>query len=239
MTMECADTEPAVVDERLRLLWETWHQRRDIAARNALFLHYSPWLRLMTARLFAKYRYSLAEWTDYAHFAAIGLLSAIEHFDPSHNVPFEPYAFIRLKGAALNGLENYLSESQKNTNESDAAQYNASWHDEHYDSLDPLTAVVDAAVGLALGAFLELGIVSTGEQEPDPLHIYQAEQETSILASLVDLLPERERLVVAGHYLHQLSFREIADMMTLSYPRVSQLHQQGLKRLRALYEENT
>lgn len=213
-------------------LWEAWRQLHDNASRNALFIYYSTWLRKVTGNLMLRYHYPLAEWGDYIHFASIGLFSAIEKYEPLLNDNFENYAYLCVKGQVLNGLSNYTSESKKSS---------YTYHDrieDCDDEIDSLTNVVNAVVGLALGYFLESGVHDENVYETDPLHIYQNEQESSLLTDLVNQLPDREKFIIISHYLHHISFKEIAELTSLSSVRVSQLHHQALKRLRKFYENS-
>jgi RNA polymerase sigma factor for flagellar operon FliA len=216
-------------------LWAAWLVERSGSARNALVLHYRPWLHQIVGRLFGQFRYALADYTDYVNLGAIGLLGAIENYRPEANVPFEAYAYYRVRGAVLNGLVDYASEIGKSVEGFSAGQAYLSEIDAGDEMSDPLGVVVDAVVGLALGRFLELGIVSEGDDQ-DPLSIYQKEREALDLWALVDRLPQRERLLIVEHYRNQRPFKDLAELLGVSAPRVSQLHYQALRRLRVLYE---
>ena len=214
-------------------LWQTWWQLQDGPSRNALFMYYSTWLRKVTGNIMLRYHYPLAEWGDYIHLASIGLFTAIERYKPHQNTLFESYAYLCVKGQILNGLSNYTSESKKSFGNT----FPSHRIEEYDEDSDPLSGVVNAVVGLALGYFLESGIHDESMHESDPLHVYQNEQESGVLRELVDQLPEREKFVIINHYLHQINFKEIAELLSMSTVRVSQLHHQALKRLRKIYEE--
>lgn len=237
--MEALDTDVvAPAPTGAMPLWQRWQAERSADCRAALFLHYSSWMRTLAAGLMRTYRYPLAEWNDYLHCAAIGLLSAIDAYELDRNTPFEAYAFHRIKGATLNGLTCYISEAKKNTELDEAAIEFASRLDDSYEEHeDPLVNVIDAVVGLALGRFLELGVrVNDDDVENGPHHYYEDQSSTSLLNDLLAELPEREQYVISAHYLNQMSFKEIAESMAISQPRVTQLHHQALRRLRQLYE---
>ena len=235
--MEALDTDVSPAPAGALPLWQRWQAERSLDCRAALFLHYADWMRTLAAGLMRSYRYPLAEWPDYLHSAAIGLLSAIDGYEPSRNVPFEAYAFHRIKGATLNGLSCYISEAKKNTEWDDAAiEFASRLDDDYQEHEDPLLNVIDAVVGLALGRFLELGVKVSEDIDNSPQYYHENERSALLLHDLLDGLPERERFVISAHYLNQLSFKEIADSMNISQPRVTQLHHQALRRLRSLYE---
>lgn len=236
MLPSTAEQCPPVDHGSAEALWAQWLRERSPAARNALALHYRVWVNQIAARLYGRFRYALAEFADYANLASIGLLSAIESYRPELNVPFEAYAFHRVRGAVLNGLSDYASEYKKSGAGSGTAgqSYLAELEQDDFGP-DPLPLVVEAAVGLALGRFLELGVVDP-ECDPDPLALYQSGQEMLGLWALVARLPERECLVLTEHYRHQKCFKDIAETLGVSRPRVAQLHYQALRRLKQLHE---
>lgn len=215
-------------------LWEEWWRLRNEPARNALFIHYSIWLRKITGSIMLRYQYPLAEWGDYIHLASLGLFFAIEKYEPQQNTNFESYAYLCIKGQVLNGLSNYTSESSKAMSNSSPV----SRLDDYEDETDALANVVNAVVGLALGYFLESGVHDDDIHESDPLYIYQNRQESDLLRSLIKQLPEKEKFIIVSHYLHHMSFKEIGELISLSSVRVSQLHHQALKRLRKIYEQS-
>lgn len=219
--------------ESSSVLWEAWRQLRNESARNALFIHYSSWLRKITGSIMLRYPYPLAEWGDYIHLASLGLFFAIEKYEPHQNANFESYAYFCVKGQVLNGLSNYTSESRKIAGNSSSLNR----LDDHEDEGDALVNVVNAVVGLALGYFLESGVHDDDIHESDPLYIYQNRQESAFLRRLITQLPEKESFIIVSHYLHYMSFKEIAELISLSSVRVSQLHHQALKRLRKIYEQ--
>jgi RNA polymerase sigma factor for flagellar operon FliA len=59
------------------------------------------------------------------------------------------------------------------------------------------------------------------------------------IATILESLPENERLVMALHYQEDLSYREIAQVMNLTAGRISQIHTQGMIRIRAKLKINS
>jgi len=69
--------------------------------------------------------------------------------------------------------------------------------------------------------------------ESDPARSAAMSQFTERLAAVLEVLPENEKMVMALHYQEDLSYREIAEVMNLTAGRISQLHTQGMVRIRA------
>jgi RNA polymerase sigma factor for flagellar operon FliA len=93
---------------------------------------------------------------------------------------------------------------------------------------------------LAIGFALEdTGMLQAQEEPSLPCNAYQKQefqQLKSGMAELVSTLPEPWGLVIYRHYLQQQPFTAIAEHLQLSKARVSQLHREGLKRLRLEYQ---
>ncbi|MCE0460983.1 sigma-70 family RNA polymerase sigma factor [Pseudomonas uvaldensis] len=213
-------------------LWRNWLSSKTEAARSALFFFYGQWLRMIVGLLYARYPHPLAEWGDYVNLASIGLLQAIDRFNPELGTRFQSYAEPYVKGNVLKGLSCYVSDQRR-------------YYQERLESITDLEdkwaeidleQVANVAIGLAFGLFLESGIVDQEPKDSNPLTLYEVERESDTLNECVKLLSANERQVIQGHYHQHLSFTEISELMGVSKSRVSQLHAQALKNIRASHE---
>ena len=68
--------------------------------------------------------------------------------------------------------------------------------------------------------------------DTDPLALLQDDRFKSELARAIDVLPERERLLMALIYEQELNLREVGEVFGVSESRISQLHSQAVLRLR-------
>ena len=98
--------------EAARGLWIDWARTRGADERARLAAHYREFARMLAARCFSNRFSQELEFGDYLQFAQIGLLEALERFDPDRGAPFEAFAERRITGAILNGTES-LSEKQR------------------------------------------------------------------------------------------------------------------------------
>lgn len=210
-------------------LWKAWEGQRNASSKAALFDFYAEWSRLLAGHYRSRYPHPLAEFSDYLSLSSLGLLQAIDGYDFSRGARFKSYAEPFIKGSILKGLACYVKERQRDSR----GRVNSLMEDSEGDDLE---AIVNLAVGLAFGHFLELGILDLDSQADDPSSLYEHYKNGEILVHLVDQLSESERQVIAGHYYQQLSFVEISELLGVSKPRVSQLHGQALRNLRKLYE---
>lgn len=217
-------------------LWTEWIASRGAAVRIALFFLYAEWSRVVAASIQARYPHPLADRKDYVHFACIGLLSAIDRFDPSLKTRFQSYAEPYIKGAILKGLSCYIQDAQRR--DSGAASPGEEWMSSESSESSRFDDVVNAAIGMAFGHFLECGVLDAEPASNNPLDIYASSRQFEALDYYVKRLPERERQLILAHYYHQMSFTEIGELLQVSKPRVTQLHQQALRRIRQWYEED-
>lgn len=78
-------------------------------------------------------------------------------------------------------------------------------------------------------------VLNTIEDETaeDPVALFESEEVKDILASAIERLPERERIVIALYYYEGLTLKEIGQVLGVTESRVSQLHTKSVLRLRA------
>lgn len=226
---------------------EQWHkyiEKPSADARAELIEIYTPFARMLAAKLFAKRHVEEAEFGDYLHYALIGLLEAIDRYEPQRGIPFTAFAAHRIKGTVLNHVPSLSEKSQqialrarmrRDRTASLASGLPPS------DSVPELFELLSAtAIGLAIGFLLEgTGMVLMSEAEQsaaqNPYASLQRKDESKLLEALVDLLDGKERMVLRYHYFFGFAFEEIAQEMKLSKGRISQLHRKGLDLLRDLY----
>lgn len=233
MTDVLASTEVPPLDAAEAALWRTWRQERRPEQRSALFFHFSDWIRTLASVNFQRYPHALAEWQDYAQLASLGALSAIDRFDPDVQPSFKAFAEPYIRGTILKGLACFTQDSKRRP---DIRVQDVIPERVDEGDLYSFEEIVDVAVGLAFGHFLELGIPDQAPADNDPLSIYEGDRQLGSLRAYVDRLPEREQQVVVAHYFQHLPFTEIATLLGVSKPRVTQLHQKALGRIREWFE---
>lgn len=212
-------------------LWRRLRFEAETDCREALFNRYLPLARAIAAAKFHQRRGRAGERSDCEHFAYEGLLQAIDRFDPLLGVPFSAYARRRIVGSISDGLAR-MSEVNAQIS------YRYRVEQERLRSLapgedaadDPLSALSDLAIGLALGLMLEGA--NGADTRPTAYESLEWREMQARLAAQVQKLPEKEAVVVRQHYHNGLSLAQIAELLDLSRGRISQLHRSALERLR-------
>ncbi|HEX7635658.1 MAG TPA: sigma-70 family RNA polymerase sigma factor [Noviherbaspirillum sp.] len=218
--------------------WVAFRSGADPSVREQVIEFYLPFARIMAAKLYAKRTYIELEFSDYMQYASIGLMEAIDRFDPDRGVKFETFAAPRITGAILNGIES-LSEKQVQVSARQRilAARVKSLKDEAPEPADSNAVfgyLAELAVELAIGFALEDSGVSQSEEASYPDNTYhrvELKQLRQRIDELVGQLPDNERRVVKYHYLQQVPFDEIATLLGVTKGRVSQIHKNALKRL--------
>lgn len=222
------------MDTEERLLWEQWRDQGDSNARSRLITKYSSWARLVARSIYTRI-YALGDaWEDCSQNALIGLLEAVDRYDPERGVHFELYARHRVRGAVFNGLrllrESLAQGPRERTNHEVIRDRIESLRAEEFE--DPLDAFVSTTVGLGLGFLLEAHSLPGQESLSDAYAATEHAQQEAAMTQGVELLPERERMILVLHYYHHVPFVQVALQLGVTKGRVSQLHKQALERLR-------
>lgn len=235
------DAGPLVSTEE-RNLWQAVSQG-DIDAKQTLVLKHQQFARYLAASAFGKRHDASLEFDDFYQYALIGLIEAIERYDPEKGASFTTFATYRIKGAILNGVEKLTEQQQQiNARKRILSTRAAALKDpsKKPSSLDDLFGeLASIAIGLAIGNILEgSGLYRSDEEESIPESVYtryELKQLSEQIRVLVDTLAEKERLIIKLHYFHGIKFDNIAKEMGLSKGRISQLHRAALTTLSQQY----
>lgn len=227
------------------------------AERDELILEHLPQIKYIAQRISTKLP-SHVELNDLVSAGILGLLDAIEKFDPNRGVKFKTYAELRIKGAILDSLRNldWAPRSlRKKSKDLERVHRDLEQRlgrpatdkevcEEMEITLEEFYELVDQIKGLNLGSFQELsGQDDDKNGEPlvkyvpdapslDPFFVFHKSEIQGILSTAIDTLPKKERLVVSLYYFDELTMKEIGKVLGVNESRVSQLHTKAMLRLR-------
>lgn len=218
-------------------LWRRARFEDDVRSRETLFSRYVLLAQSIAARHF-EWRRRTVDRGDLEQFAYEGLLQAMDRFDPLQGVPFGAYARPRIAGSVADGMTRMTELNAQ-------LGHRRRLHQERLRSIapeaatadaDPLAALGDLVVDLALGLMLEgTGLLAADDGADPRPSAYEGlawRQTQAALADALGKLPETERTVMRQHYHTGLSFAHIAELLRLSRGRVSQIHRSATERLR-------
>ncbi|HXB63758.1 MAG TPA: RNA polymerase sigma factor WhiG [Solirubrobacteraceae bacterium] len=251
--------ETNVKTVELRDLWRRYKADGDRRARERLVVAYSPLVKYVAGRTAAGLPPHVEE-ADLISYGLVGLISAIERFDPSREIKFETYAITRIKGAIIDELRSMdwvprsvrarAREIERANSKLEHRLQRAATDKELADELgiseDELQTSLLAISHSSIAALDELWSVSdsSGDQvslmdtledpgAPDPARALDVGDMKDRIADAIARLPEREKLVIALYYYENLTLREIGEVLGVTESRISQLHTKAVLRLRS------
>lgn len=216
---------------------------------------YLPLVKRIAYHLYLRLPASI-QIDDLIQAGMLGLLDAVERFDPSVGTSFESYAGLRIRGAILDELRR-LEWTPRSVSQKSRLVAAAIRSVENRQGRSASDREIAVEIGVSLDEYHQILLDSAGRQiisleclltneEPmlDSIVAEGVDQSAHIefdelkqrLALLIGELPEREQLVIALYYVDELNLREIGAVIGVSESRVSQIHSQTLLRLRARIE---
>jgi len=247
-----------VADDTLQL-WREYRRSGDRGLRDRLILTYAPLVKYVAGRLGSGLPAHVDEG-DLVSYGLLGLIAAIERYDPDRDVKFETYAIARIKGSILDELramdwvprsvrsrareiERAMAELEAKlgrapSDEEIAAKVGIS-QGELEGSLTDISrssiAALDELWTVSGSGGDQVALIDTIEDEslPDPQSAMTSTEMKEAIADAIARLPEREKLVVTLYYYEDLTLREIGEVLGVTESRVSQLHTKAILRLKA------
>jgi len=227
--------------------------------RERLILDHLPQVRLIARRIHERLPVTVS-LDDLISTGVLGLISAVDHFDPSQNVKLKTYAEHKIRGAildSLRGMDWAPRDTRKKAKQIEAAIAQVEQNlgrtggeeeiagelgiglEEYRDWLSDIRGLTMNS--LEFGACGEnirnvLDIVPDTE-ERSPLRLIEESELESLLTEAIRKMPPVERDVLSLYYREELTLREIAQVMHVHLSRISQLKSQGILRLRAYVEK--
>ncbi|MDZ4798928.1 MAG: FliA/WhiG family RNA polymerase sigma factor [Bryobacteraceae bacterium] len=230
------------------------------ADREQMILEHLPQVRLIARRIRDQVP-GLMSLDDMISNGTVGLISAIDRFDPTQGVKLRTFAEFKIRGAILDSLREQdvtprrqrqrartireatgKVENRLQANaplEEVAEQIGISLNEYHAWSLDsrrPTFEPLDTVVSDGEGSRMARQIAATGF-ETQPGKAIEVAQLRRVLADAIARMPRQERTVLSLMFHEDLSLREISRVLGLHESRVSQIKMQALGRMKELVEE--
>ncbi len=225
--------------------------------KDKLIMEYAPMIKYIAQKIAVRLPSNI-ELDDLISSGVIGLMDAIEKYDPSRDNKFKTYAEFRVRGAILDELraQDWVPRSVRDkaklldrtyaaleqslgraaTDEEAAAELKMNM-DEFYDLINQVRPVsllsiddVNTFSNVDKKSILNLLDVT---KVNNPLSQLNLKKVKEVVAVAIEDLPEKQRLVLSLYYYEDLNLKEIGRVLDVTESRVSQLHAQAVSRLRS------
>lgn len=230
--------------------------------REQLILEHLPQVRLIARRIHDRLPESVS-LDDLVSTGIVGLISAIDRFDSSHNVKLKTYAEYKIRGAildSLRGLDWAPRQQRKRSKQIEAAISRIEQRLHRSPSEDEIAAELNLTMeeyhgwlidvrGLNLGSLesaapeddsnqsRDLLKYISGDEENWPSRLLERSELQRLLAEAITKMPDVEKTVLSLYYHEELTLREISKIVHLHESRISQLKSQAILRLRSYMEK--
>ena len=228
--------------------------------RESLILEHLPRVRMIAHRIHERLPDSV-KLDDLISAGVVGLITAIDRFDPSLCVKLQAYAGYRIRGAILDSLRglDWASRQQRKRHKRIEAAIASAEQRLHY---SPSEEEIAAQLGIGIEEYRDWLIETQGlnlrrldvattddEGGRDPLNFISDDEESwpsriaerselqRRLAEAIARIPDMEKTVLSLYYYEELTMREISKVVRLHASRISQLKAQAILRLRAYLEK--
>ncbi len=231
------------------------NDKNDASYRDQLITEYLPYVKRIVHRI-AVHLPSTIDIDDLMNVGVIGLIQAVDRYDPKRDNKFMTYAVFRIKGAVLSELRSrdFLSRSNRRKirdleNTYLKLEQKLGREVEDMEVAQELGISVEQVYrtkqmsNISFISFEELGYSSRDEKEKlmsylvdnedDALTLTRLKEIREAVARAIEQLPEKERLVISLYYLEELTMKETGKVLNITESRVSQIHSQAVRRLRA------
>jgi len=227
----------------------------DSVERQRLLNENLPEVRYIARRIHDRLP-SHVPFEDLVHAGILGLIDAVDKFDPSKNVQLKSYARFRIRGAILDSLRqmdwsprNLRRQARRieDTNRELAAELRRAPSEPELAArmgfpLEEFQRLLGDLRGLDLGSLQaqseesggdDAGAAVASRTEEDPFQITLRAEMRKLLTQAIDELDEKERQVLGLYYLEELTMKEVGVILGIGESRVSQIHTAALIRLRS------
>ena len=239
-------------------LWKQFKEEGSQEAREKLILNYAPLVKYVAGRVSSSLPPNI-EYADLVSYGIFGLIDAIEKYEPERGIKFETYALARIKGAIIDELRSIVwvprsirfkarvmekayvtleNELKRLPTDEEVARHMNISLDEYHQLLQQMSFISLVAldelwnVGGDKGDKVSLVDTLEDSRVKDPSKTYEVEEMKQILASAINRLPEREKIVISLYYYEGLTLREIGEVLGVTESRVCQMHTKAILRLR-------
>ena len=243
----------------LETLWKEYRENGSKTAKDKLLVEYAYLVKFVGGRIAINLPASV-DRDDIVSSGIMGLIKAVETFEPERGFKFETYAGHKIRGAILDELrsldwvprsvrqksrelqkvyaklENELGRIPYDDEVCDELGITIEEYEKVLSDVAPSTIVsLEEAMPDRGSDSKEIRLIDTIEDpgSDNPLKMLGFSEVKNILKDTIANLPEKEKLVVALYHFEELTLKEIGVVLNISESRVSQIHSKAILKLRS------
>jgi RNA polymerase sigma factor FliA len=223
--------------------------------REQLIMEHLPQVRWVASRIHDRLGGAVS-LEDLISTGIVGLINAIDSFDPQYNVKLKTYAEHKIRGAILDsirGMDGIPAHKRKHLKEMELAIGQVENRLQRTATDEEIAAELKMSLSDYQDRLLELRGVSIGsldevsedhsesrllkyvahDEDDQPSQIFERAQLEKLMAEAIDKMPKLEKTILSLYYQEGQNLRDIAEILDIHTTRASQLKSQAILRLRA------
>ena len=231
-------------------LWKNYRETESLELRNELVLRYG-WLVKSIVRRVSSVSGNYTEAEDLTSYGMIGLIKAVEKFDPGKGVTFETFATYRIRGEIIDFMRrnDWVPRSvRRKILDVETASNSLTSELGRQPTEEELSQKLSIGTGelsQTLSEMERFNLLSFEEMIYDTMKVdsefpdfdtpeghLQESELLDMLAKSLDELPERERLILTLYYYEELTLKEISGIIGVSESRISQIHSRAIEKMK-------
>jgi RNA polymerase sigma factor for flagellar operon FliA len=230
--------------------------------KDELIKEYAPLIKFVAQKIAVRLPSNI-ELDDLISAGVIGLMDAIDKYDPSHDNKFKTYAEFRIRGAILDelraqdwvprsirdkaklldrtmaSLENDLGRAPTEDEISKALNISVEEFHDLVNQVRPVSLLsIDNSQSFSNDDHKSILNLLEGSKLNNPFNQLNIKSIKEVVTQAIEDLPERQRLVLSLYYYEDLNLKEIGQILRVTESRVSQLHAQAVARLRVKLQQS-
>jgi RNA polymerase sigma factor for flagellar operon FliA len=237
----------------------------DKRTKEKLILEYAPLIKFIAQKIAVRLPSNI-EFDDLVSSGVIGLMDAIDKYDPSRDNKFKTYAEFRIRGAILDELraQDWVPRSvREKAKQLEKAHIRLEQQLGRVPTEDEITfdlkitkqeyfELLNQVKSVSILSLDEAGSFNSSDRKsilsllesckiPSPITQLNLKAVKEVVTKAIESLPEKQRLVLSLYYYEDLNLKEIGEVLDVTESRVSQLHTQAIlwlrRKLRSYFEE--
>ena len=239
-------------------LWDDYLESHKAEARDKLLMKYLPLAKYVAGKMMATLPSSV-DYDDLVSAGVIGLIGALERFDPAMGVKFETFVLPRIRGAILDELrkmdwaprslrakarklERTVAELERElgraVSDHEVARRLRMKSEDFVSLLREVSSTslvsLDGSDNEDSEHLNSMYDVIENPLADNPFKNIEKAEIKKLLIQTIEKLPEQEKIVMALYYYEELTLREIGQVLHITESRVSQIHSKAIESMRLM-----